>query len=193
MLNVVLGKLHLCIFYEDTKVYPVGHARCFRGIQKGQNVSDDSSPDYRVLLTCSAVLHSKVLQTRVLQNAPVRSRVSNVQLGIPSLFLTLKNMAGLRHVWLQSTHIYIRVRLTFMSTTYHKKVSTHRVHASLVNSTQQSQQSERNRQKLAGNHQNVHEPHRTIFPFFQQKRQALILTQEGKEYLYSDVVRIHEI
>ena len=46
---------------------------------------------------------------------------------------------------------------------------------------------EKNGQKLAGNHQNVDEP---VSQFFVKK--ALILTQEGKEYLYSDVIRIHE-
>ena len=61
----------------------------------------------------------------------------------------------------------------------------------VVGSTQQSQQSRKNGQKLAGNHQNIDEPHRTVSHFFEKK--ALILTQEGKEYLYSDaVVRIHE-
>ena len=54
----------------------------------------------------------------------------------------------------------------------------------VVGSTQQSQQSGKNGQK--GNHQNVDEPHRTRFPIFSTKK-ALILTQQGKEYLYSDV------
>ena len=61
----------------------------------------------------------------------------------------------------------------------------------LVDSTQQSQQSGKNGQKLAGNHQNVHEPHQTVSHFFVKKK-ASILIQEGKEYLYSDGVRIHE-
>ena len=60
----------------------------------------------------------------------------------------------------------------------------------VVGSTQQSQQSGKNEQKLAGKHQNVDEPHQTVSHFLSKK--ALILTQEGKEYLYSDVVRIHE-
>ena len=63
----------------------------------------------------------------------------------------------------------------------------------VVGSTQQSQQSGKNGQKLAGgNHQNVDELHQTVSHFFLSKK-ALILTQEGKEYLYSEaVVRIHE-
>ena len=56
----------------------------------------------------------------------------------------------------------------------------------VVGSTQQSQQSGKNGQKLVGNHQNVDEPHQTVSHFLSKK--ALILTQEGKEYLYSDVV-----
>ena len=62
---------------------------------------------------------------------------------------------------------------------------------SVVGSTQQSQHSGKNGQKLAGNHQNVDEPHQNGFAFFCSKK-ALIVTQEGKEYLYSNVVRIHE-
>ena len=61
----------------------------------------------------------------------------------------------------------------------------------VVGSTQQSQQSGKNGQKLAGNHQNVDEPHQMVSHFFFSKK-ALILTQEGKEYLYSGVIRIHE-
>ena len=61
----------------------------------------------------------------------------------------------------------------------------------VVGSTQQSQQSGKNEQKLAGNHQNVDEPHQTVSHVFCQKK-AWILTQEVKQYLYSDVVRIHE-
>ena len=53
-----------------------------------------------------------------------------------------------------------------------------------------TQQSGKNGQKLAGNPQNVDEPHQTFSHFFVKK--AFILTQEGKKYLYSDVVRIHE-
>ena len=59
--------------------------------------------------------------------------------------------------------------LRLLSTTYYKEVPTHRVHASLVCSTQQSQQSGRNGQKLVGNHQNVHEMHRTVSHFFDKK------------------------
>ena len=40
-------------------------------------------------------------------------------------------------------------------------------------------------QKLPGNHQNVDELHQTASHFL--SKMALILTQEGKEYLYSDV------
>ena len=39
----------------------------------------------------------------------------------------------------------------------------------VVGSTQQSRQSGKNGQKLAGNHQNVHEPHRTVSNFFDKK------------------------
>ena len=60
----------------------------------------------------------------------------------------------------------------------------------VVGSTQQSQQSRKNGQKLAGNRQKVHEPHQTVSLFLSKK--TLILTQEGKEYLYSYVERIHE-
>ena len=59
--------------------------------------------------------------------------------------------------------------LRLLSTTYYKKVPTYRVHASLVSSTQQSQESGRNEQKLVGNHQNVHELHRTVSHFFDKK------------------------
>ena len=45
----------------------------------------------------------------------------------------------------------------------------------VVGSTQQSQQSGKNGQKLAGNHQNVDEPHQTVSHFF-VKKNALILT-----------------
>ena len=71
----------------------------------------------------------------------------------------------------------------------------------VVGNTQQSQQSGKNGQKLAGNNQNVDELHCSSSTFWQLLHQtvshflskkALILTQEGKEYLYSDVVRIHE-
>ena len=74
--------------------------------------------------------------------------------------------------------------LRLLSTTYYKEFPTHRVHASLVSSTQQSQQSGRNEQKMYMNRTGR-------FPFLSTKK-ALILTQEGKEYLYSDVVGIHE-
>ena len=59
----------------------------------------------------------------------------------------------------------------------------------VAGSTQQSQQSGRNGQKLAGNHQNVDEPHPKRFRIFLSKK-ALILTQKAKEY--SDVLTIHE-
>ena len=49
----------------------------------------------------------------------------------------------------------------------------------VVGSTQQSQQSGKNGQKLAGNHQNVDEPHQTVSHFLSKK--ALILNQKGKE------------
>ena len=39
----------------------------------------------------------------------------------------------------------------------------------VVGSTQQSQQSGKNGQKLAGNHQNVDEPHQTVSHFFVKK------------------------
>ena len=46
-------------------------------------------------------------------------------------------------------------------------------------------------QKLAGNHKNVDEPHQTVSHFLLSKK-ALILIQEGKGYLYLDVVGIQE-
>ena len=56
----------------------------------------------------------------------------------------------------------------------------------VVGSTQQSQQSGKNGQKLAGNQPNLDEPHQTVSHFFLSKM-ALILTQERKAYLYSDI------
>ena len=47
----------------------------------------------------------------------------------------------------------------------------------VVGSTQQSQQSGKNEQKLSGNHQNVHEPHQTVLHFLSKK--ALILSSNS--------------
>ena len=60
----------------------------------------------------------------------------------------------------------------------------------VVGSTQQPQQSGKNGQKLAGNHQNINEPHQTVSHFFDKK--GLDSNSGRQKYLYSDVVRIHE-